>query len=105
MLEKWPHLALRADRTHPCVAAQSLLFDCHSVCGFAQRIRHHRTTLAHWQGRAGRGVYGCLMLHLGIDRGTGDKDDDGNPCPHHQTDNGAERSVGGVVVGEMLQIE
>ena len=45
------------------------------------------------------------MLDLCIEFGAGEDHDEGDPQPHEQADERPERSVGGVIVGEMRQIK
>ena len=65
--------------------------------GGADRVGHHGTSLTHGTWPSGCGVAFGLVLDLRIELGTDDDDDCGDPEPGHEAENGAERSVGGVV--------
>ena len=75
-----------------------------SSLGGADRVGHDGAARAERLGQAHRGVVRGLVLDLGIELGADQDDTEREPHPHHQADRGAERAVGGVVVGEVCQI-
>ena len=54
-------------------------------------------------GPAG-GIPCGLVLHLRVEFGATQQDDDGNPGPDHEPDDGAQCAVGRVVIGKILQV-
>src|SRR4051812_41972942 len=75
-----------------------------STRGRSDRVRHRRPALAERPLGAGRGVAGGLMLDLGIELGTDQDDDGGDPHPHHHAYGGAQRAISRIVVREVRQV-
>jgi hypothetical protein len=73
--------------------------------GTAHRIGHGRAALAERPVRSARGVLGRLVLDLRVQLRAEQDDDDRHPHPQHQTDAGAERSVGGVEIRVVLNVK
>src|ERR1700746_3208468 len=70
------------------------------LCG-SQSVRLPGASRAHRLRRASCGISRGLMLHFGVDLGADQDHDDGEPNPHHEADDRAERTVGLVVAGEL----
>ena len=64
-----------------------------------------RLALAQWSRRAGGAVLRGLMLDLAVEFGAEDEGVSGQIHPRQQRDDGAERAVGRVVIGEASDVD
>jgi hypothetical protein len=71
---------------------------------WTDRVRHDRAAGAERFFQPHGGIVRGLVLDLGIKLGADQHHDGRKPQPHHQADHGAERPVGGVVIGKIAEV-